>query len=177
MLSQSNFRTLSFSLSQDGIFYHKIFEIGEPSIHQQLSSGRTSSQIIDSFFESGKELINSGHYKDFKIQIWDGKVLFNLTHSGQIQPDDYQLDKFVDESDLEIQRAKFQKLTKAERQVLRHLLNGTEQNSLSEEMHICKYTVRTHLKRIYKKLEVHSKEELLTWLRKYGVHFDLNFEE
>lgn len=177
MLSNSDFRTLSFSLSQDGVFFYKIFEIGEPSIHQLLSSGRTSSQIIDGFFESGKELINGGHFKDFKLQLWNGKVLFNLTHSNQLRPDDFQLDKYFDESDLEIQRLKFHLLTKSERKVLQRLSTGAMQSSLSGEMHICIYTFQTHRKRIYKKLELHSKDELISWFRKYGVHFDLNFEE
>lgn len=177
MFASLDFLNLSFSLSQDGNFYYKIFEIGEISIRQLLSSGRTSSQIIDDIFESGKKLINGGHYLDFKIQIWNGKIFFNLTHSEQVHTDEYQLNKIENERDLEVQRLKFKELTKSERQVLRRLSNGIKQSSLSREMHICIYTLRTHRKRVYKKLGVHSSDELIVWFRKYGVHFDLNFED
>lgn len=52
-------------------------------------------------------------------------------------------------------------LTKREAEVLILLAKGRDLPYISEELFISKNTVRTHMKGIYRKLGIHSKQELL----------------
>jgi DNA-binding NarL/FixJ family response regulator len=52
-------------------------------------------------------------------------------------------------------------LSARETEVLQHLSQGKSYTMIAEELFIDKETVRTHIKNIYQKLEVHSKAEAL----------------
>lgn len=52
-------------------------------------------------------------------------------------------------------------LTKRETEVLRMLLLGRDAPSISEELCISTNTVKTHVKHIYAKLDIHSRQELI----------------
>ena len=55
------------------------------------------------------------------------------------------------------QRSTDSPLTSRETQVLQHLSRGKSYTMIAEELYINKETVRTHIKNIYQKLNVHSK--------------------
>ncbi len=55
-------------------------------------------------------------------------------------------------------------LTAAEQQIVRRLVNGQSATDISEALGIAVLTVRTHIKRAYSKIGVHSKEQLFARL-------------
>lgn len=54
-----------------------------------------------------------------------------------------------------------QELSRRESQVLRQVVDGYATRAIGARLHISPYTVRNHLKAIYRKLEVHSREQLI----------------
>jgi DNA-binding CsgD family transcriptional regulator len=56
-------------------------------------------------------------------------------------------------------------LTPAEMAVVGELASGAGTRAIGSRLHISHETVRTHLKRIYEKMDVHSRVELLARMR------------
>ena len=52
-------------------------------------------------------------------------------------------------------------LSKRETEVLRHIAEGKSRKSIADELHVDAETIKTHIKNIYHKLDVHSKEEAI----------------
>jgi len=55
-------------------------------------------------------------------------------------------------------------LSSREREVLGYLVRGRSQPYIREELMLSKNTVATHVKHIYQKLDVHSRQELLDFV-------------
>jgi DNA-binding CsgD family transcriptional regulator len=55
-------------------------------------------------------------------------------------------------------------LTAAEQQIVRRLVNGQSATDISDALGIAVLTARTHIKRAYSKIGVHSKEQLFARL-------------
>ncbi len=60
------------------------------------------------------------------------------------------------------------KLTPREKQVLQHVLEGATDLNVSARLNISEDTVGTHLKKVFRKLGVHSRAELITRLGARG---------
>jgi len=60
------------------------------------------------------------------------------------------------------------KLSKREREVLEHLMQGSRVAAIASDLFISRATVRNHLKSIYRKLEVSSQSELIETVRALG---------
>jgi DNA-binding NarL/FixJ family response regulator len=56
---------------------------------------------------------------------------------------------------------KFSELSSRQNEVLRLMLMGGTYNSIAERLRISKETAKTHMKNLYRKLDVHSKEQAL----------------
>ena len=52
-------------------------------------------------------------------------------------------------------------LSKRETEVLKHIAEGKSRKSIADELHVDAETIKTHIKNIYNKLDVHSKEEAI----------------
>jgi len=61
------------------------------------------------------------------------------------------------------------RLSRRERQVLDHLLEGHRVVSIAEQLCVSEHTIRNHLKSIFRKLGVHSQAELVGLVRGNGV--------
>jgi DNA-binding CsgD family transcriptional regulator len=61
-------------------------------------------------------------------------------------------------------------LTGAEQQVVRRLFRGRTPSDIADDLGVTLLTARTHMKRAYAKLGVHSKEQLFARLMGYLVH-------
>ena len=59
-------------------------------------------------------------------------------------------------------------LTGREIEVLTLYALGHTQARVSEELHLSQNTVHTHIKRIYDKCDLHSRQEILDYLNEYG---------
>jgi DNA-binding CsgD family transcriptional regulator len=57
-------------------------------------------------------------------------------------------------------------LSKRENEIIRCLLAGESYKTISEKLFISPATVQSHIKNIYRKLDIHSKYELFNTMRK-----------
>lgn len=80
----------------------------------------------------------------------------------EVQADDRATDRY---HDLGIIFA----LTPAEHKIVLHLLDGLSATTIAERLGIAVGTVRTHVRRIYQKINVSSREGLMCALRPYCV--------
>ena len=53
-------------------------------------------------------------------------------------------------------------ISEKEYQIIEYLIDGNSNQQIAEEMYISINTVRTHIKNIYRKLNINSQRELLT---------------
>jgi DNA-binding NarL/FixJ family response regulator len=60
-------------------------------------------------------------------------------------------------------------LTKREREILSGIADGLTSKKLAERLYISPHTVRTHIKKIYDKLHVHSKVEAVMKAKEKGI--------
>lgn len=58
-------------------------------------------------------------------------------------------------------------LTKREREILPYLAQGYSLPYIRNELYISQSTIDTHVRHIYKKMDLHSKEELITYVRSH----------
>ena len=56
-------------------------------------------------------------------------------------------------------------LTKREREILPYLAQGYSLPHIRNELYVSQSTIDTHVRHIYKKMGLHSKEELITAVR------------
>ena len=61
-------------------------------------------------------------------------------------------------------------LTGREVEVLTLYTLGHTQARVSEELKLSPNTVHTHIKRIYDKTDLHSRQEILDYIAEYGTH-------
>lgn len=61
------------------------------------------------------------------------------------------------------------RLTRREREVFAHLAKGRSAPYIAELYQVSENTVRSHIKHIYTKLDVHSRQELLSFVRDNGA--------
>ena len=61
-------------------------------------------------------------------------------------------------------------LTERECEVVRHLAQGRSKTAIGEKLFISENTVRTYVKNIYGKLDIHSKQQLLDLLDTMDQH-------
>lgn len=60
-------------------------------------------------------------------------------------------------------------LTERERRVLQHLVDGLSTSQIAAADVTSEHTVRTHMKRIYRKLHVSSRDEAIAWANQQGL--------
>ena len=58
-------------------------------------------------------------------------------------------------------------LTQRELQVLDHLRNGFSNNQLADELFISEHTIKSHLYKIFRKIEVSNRAQAIMWAHKY----------
>ena len=65
--------------------------------------------------------------------------------------------------------ARLQSLTKQERRVLVLIGQGMEPRAIAERLSISEHTVRTHLQHLHRKLDVHSRLEIVRLVARHGL--------
>lgn len=164
------FKTIRFEMSNDGKYFFNICELEEAGIQKLLSSGKSSLEILKTFYFSCLKMLHDGFYKDFRFNIWNGTYWFLITHSLQTPSEEGAFFLECDELELIAEQIKFQNLTRTEKEILLHFSKGNTHDQIIKLMNTSEETFRVHLKRIYKKLGIHSKSELFIWLKKFGCH-------
>ena len=107
------------------------------------------------------------------VKPFDEKDLFTtieialFNHAQKWQPESWHTDV--------INRRFNADFTPKEIEVLQDIFEGKTNRQLCEKHHISMNTIKTHVKRIYDKLQVHSRSEAMAMLRKgLGQTFSLN---
>ena len=85
--------------------------------------------------------------------------LFRLRHNEPPTPKASDQARYV-ASTLELYSDKY-KLTARERDVLRAIINGKDNQNIASEMHLALGTVKTHTHNIFKKTNTKTRQELL----------------
>jgi len=58
-------------------------------------------------------------------------------------------------------------LSRREREILVHLVDGNSNDAIGDKLHISPHTVRTHLCNIYRKIQVTSRVQAMLWSARY----------
>lgn len=90
------------------------------------------------------------------VQLWKGKGILSDKKTAGIVVG-------ISEDDIRSNKALITQyqLTERELDVVLLILGGRNAGSIAEALYLSENTVRTHMKRIYKKMNVHSKEEVM----------------
>lgn len=60
--------------------------------------------------------------------------------------------------------------TPRQREIIAHLARGAKAQQVADTLGISVETIQTHIKRIYRKLEIHNRVELVQWvMRNWGA--------
>lgn len=65
-----------------------------------------------------------------------------------------------------------QSLTEREQQVMNHIALGFKYGEIADELNISSHTVRRHIEKIYRKLEVHSRSQAIQRSKNLGYLHD-----
>jgi DNA-binding CsgD family transcriptional regulator len=84
-------------------------------------------------------------------------------YAGAINKEYKKVKAEIDDSDQEVLQlqAKLKTLSRKERQVLNLILQGKNNQQISDELFISMSTLKSHITHIYKKLEVSRRQEIL----------------
>jgi DNA-binding CsgD family transcriptional regulator len=142
-----------------------------------LMTGRTLGALLSSL-----GLQNSAVVENLQIYAGGMALLFvvaalfltnkqNLRHGwGFIQPSSYE------ESDLEQQTCSYvaqeNGLTKREEEIMLLMVQGATRRDISESLYVASNTVKTHIHGIYRKLGVHSQEDMRRLVNRSKRMFD-----
>ena len=128
---------------------------------------------VFSFFQAFRRVVGSPYewyFSTSKISVKDGMI---LTLTNPVSSFGHLTKKILDvvEEDLFVQRhyAKFEQLSVREKQVLKLLALGHTHQSISEQLFISKYTVKTHRQNICRKLGINHIAELIRYARGFGL--------
>ena len=168
------------------IYFTDCEEMGLARINQKIGLDFTvkSHQII---LRVLKELLED-YVHDKKVNLFklfeDFQKLNEILYQGfgiiavsYVQARDYQIHQKVEQIQelYEIHRKSFsnlglkEPLTLKELEILKRMVKGKSDHQIAESLFISENTVRTHLKKIYKKLEVTSRSQAITKSIQYKI--------
>jgi len=121
-----------------------------------LRHGRQVLGTIHLYLPTGSERIDTG---ELRLARWGARALARgLSYSSRMN----RMAPDVRKKSLELQaRLERTPLTKREKEVVSLLVSGSSTRSIAEQTKLTVATVHTYLKRIYSKLAVHSRVELV----------------
>ena len=145
--------------------FHKLMEPGDDTT---VAVQMKEPYYLEVGFAAKKEVLDSPYIKSLiaKLNAYYSKLAaspyLSLVPSDitSFKPSD-EGDAAFDEKGLVDVGARYG-ISSREREVLGHLLNGLTARAIAERMYVSVPTVKSHIYRIYKKMGIHSQEELLT---------------
>ncbi len=106
-------------------------------------------------------------YLDKKLEGSDLADSIHRAVQGEILYDEEQI-KQVQEWKEQVS-AKWESLTRRERELLRYLAKGEDNKTIAESLNITIKTVEFHITNILKKLNVNSREQAIVWILKHHL--------
>jgi len=58
-------------------------------------------------------------------------------------------------------------LSKPEKEILRFLAGGATHKEIADAMFVSRHTVKNHLQKLFRKINVHSKTQAVLWAARY----------
>lgn len=131
-----------------------------PLIYQQYLNQNKVIDNIELYFKDGKHNIGS-----ISLNRFNGESNFSTEEVVMIQSC-YDLASFNTKNLLEHNTNSLNHpyqdiLTKQEKKVIMHVLQGKKNQDIANELFVSLTTIKTHLRNIFKKLNVKSKQELI----------------
>lgn len=119
------------------------------------------------------DLVKLGHMKGFFCQneneeiIWNG--IDNVLNGQYAIPQaiTYQLLKYYQSVIVRHSEPHFTNLTQREIEVLQSLKDGISNNKLADELFVSEHTIKSHLYKIFKKLDVKNRNQAIAWAHKF----------
>ena len=164
---------LTVEVTYDNIFYHPIIEFSKDGICTMLLKGNTESEVICSIFNSVKPIAVQMKIKNCRLLLKSDEHSFYLFDNCPIKNYREKIEKYKI-SGFETERKKFLTLTPTELKVLEHNHSGQGKDAMAIEKSMKLSTYNLHIKRIYKKLELHNSKQLYIWTERYLVILKMN---
>lgn len=142
----------------------------EDAILQQLIQGRTMARIAEDLYlsQSAVKYHAQKIYRTYNVHTRD-ELLALFRPSPNLQPflSPEPGDPKPEQSPVATLAARFD-LSERESQVLTQISQGSSMAAMAQALDISQNTIKTHVKHVYKKLGVHSRQEVLDLLQ--GEH-------
>lgn len=145
--------------------FHKLMEPGDDAT---VAVQMKEPYYLEVGFAAKKEVLDSPYIKSLiaKLNAYYSKLAaspyLSLVPSDitSFKPSDEEIAAFEEKGLVDVGTR--YGISSREREVLGHLLSGLTARAIVERMFVSVPTVKSHIYRIYKKMGVHSQEELLT---------------
>ena len=145
--------------------FHKLMEPGDDAT---VAVQMKEPYYLEVGFAAKKEVLDSPYIKSLiaKLNAYYSKLAaspyLSLVPSDitSFKPSDEEIAAFEEKGLVDVGTR--YGISSREREVLGHLLSGLTARAIAERMFVSVPTVKSHIYRIYKKMGVHSQEELLT---------------
>lgn len=162
IFSQERGLRLFVESTNDNFNFHPFLEFNKSALFRVLSNGLSEMDFVFSILNSLKELNDDPNGKKYRLKLRSNTEEYfiydecpikkiSLTNSG------------LSEGEKKSSHAQFKLLTPKELEILNLMFVKKSRENVNIELNMKKSTLNVHLKKIYKKLEVHSFRELLKW--------------
>jgi DNA-binding NarL/FixJ family response regulator len=119
------------------------------------------------------DLVKLGHMKGFFYQtdacdtVWSG--IKGIVDGQYMIPQAiaHQLLKYYQSVMVRHSEPHFTNLTQREIEVLQSLKDGVSNNKLADELFVSEHTIKSHLYKIFKKLDVKNRNQAIAWAHKF----------
>lgn len=159
---------LFVELSYDNLQYHPFIEFSKTALFTILSNGSSETEFIMSTFNSCKDLKKNSNITNYRLRFQSDSDQFFLFEECPLTNYSEAKTKIVSKNIVD-ELVKFRLLTLKEIEVLRYIYDGKNKKDIVQTLKMQKSTFNLHIKRIYKKLEVHNTNELFKWCEKFLV--------
>lgn len=153
-------------VSYDNLHYKPYFEFGKEALSQVIASGKSKSEFIHSTFNSCKVLKEDPSIKNYRMKVQTVEGQYFL-YDGCPVENYFEANRLLNESELAAEIEKYKTLTPKEILVLEYNHQGVCKNKMKDELKIQKSTFKVHMKRIYKKLDIHNAKQFLRWCDRF----------
>lgn len=153
-------------VSNDNIYYRPYFEFGKGALCMVEANGKTEHEFILSTFYSCESLLRDPAVKNYRMIVQSNGVQYYVFGNCPMKKTNEQ-GNLLEDADILVERKKYITLTAKEIEILEYTYKTTNLSKVQSELKIQLSTFRLHLKRIYKKLDLHSSKQLYKWCERF----------
>lgn len=159
---------LFIEFSDDNLLYYPFIEFTKMALFKILSNGCSEAEFIMTTFNSCKDLKKNAAITNYRLRFQSDNDQFFLFENCPLENFVEAKSKTVSDNVID-ELVKFKLLTSKEIEVLRYIYDGNNKKDIEQNLNMKTSTFNLHIKRIYKKLEVHNTNELFKWCEKFLI--------